>query len=799
MRRYITAVWLVISFMVNSQNCKNLVSGKVTDLHDGSMLSGATLVVLETGQSTLSDFDGSYQLTDLCQGQNYSVKVIHPACETMTFKLKVSGNLNRDFKLEHHIEELNEIIVSGKAYENQSSSVFENKLSTETLERFSTASLGDALKSLSGVSSLNKGNGIVKPIINGLHSSRIIMINNGVRMQDQEWGKEHAPNIDINAVGKLTLVKSASALQYGGDAMGGIIIAEGLKIPVKDSLFGKTSISAASNGRGGVFTSQLTKSTKNGWYGTLQGTVKRFGDVESSAYIMSNTGLFEKDLSFRLGLNRFGYGLEAYYAYYNTEIGILRSSHAHGAADQIRAINSNVPLVVRDFTYDIGYPKQDVTHQLGRIKAFKNLNSSSKLSLQYDFQRNQRFEYDIRVGDDRDTPALDLELDTHTALLDFKGDFETFDLKAGIMGRYQNNFADPDTGIRRLIPDYKKYDFGIYGVLDYPINKQWQLEAGLRFDYAYKNVFKYYRNTFWEDRGYDVLFPELVVEQVGSQVLTNPKLEFNNLSATLGFKYEIDENSTLFFNHAMASRAPNASELFSEGLHHAIARIELGDLRFNSEVGHKTAITYELSNEKFNLTLNPFINNIQDFILIEPTGIRQTIRGNFQVWEYRQTNAQLLGVDLDAIFKINDNFKLSHQLSLVKGYDRTKDLPLINMPPVTTKNEISYANKKLNHLKIALQSEYVFAQNEYPETNFDVYLPVSETTETVDVSTPPAAYHLLNLNASMDFKMTNTSSLTVGLGIANLLNTSYRNYLNLLRFYSDDLGRNFLLNLKFNY
>ena len=91
------------------------------------MLSGATLVVLETGQSTLSDFDGSYKLNDLCQGQNYSVKVTHAACETMTFKLKVSRNLNRDFKLEHHIEELNEIIVSGKAYENQSSSVFENK------------------------------------------------------------------------------------------------------------------------------------------------------------------------------------------------------------------------------------------------------------------------------------------------------------------------------------------------------------------------------------------------------------------------------------------------------------------------------------------------------------------------------------------------------------------------------------------------------------------------------------------------------------------------------------------------
>jgi iron complex outermembrane receptor protein len=121
------------------------------------------------------------------------------------------------------------------------------------------------------------------------------------------------------------------------------------------------------------------------------------------------------------------------------------------------------------------------------------------------------------------------------------------------------------------------------------------------------------------------------------------------------------------------------------------------------------------------------------------------------------------------------------------------------MPPVSTKNKISYNNKKLNNLKIFLESEYVFTQNEYPDNNFEVYIPTLETTQTLDVSTPPDSYHLLNLNTSMDFKTSKTSSLTVGLGINNLLNTSYRNYLNLLRFYSDDLGRNFLLNLKFNY
>ena len=447
MRKYYVAILLIISGLANSQDCKYSLSGKVTDLHDGSLLSGVTLVFNEIDKTAQTDLDGRYDISNLCKGQ-YSIKLIHPSCESTTFKININGNTNRDFKLEHHIEELNEIIVKGNPYGDQGKSTYENKVSTETLEQYSTGSLGDALNSLSGISSLNKGNGIVKPIINGLHSSRIIMINNGVRMQDQEWGKEHAPNIDINAIERLTVIKNASALQYGGDAMGGIIIAEGFKVPVKDTLYGKTMISAGSNGRGGGITSKLTKSYKNGVYGTVQGTMKRFGDVEAADYVMSNTGLYEKDMSLRMGLNRFNYGIEGYYAYFNTELGILRSSHAHSAGDQIRSINSNIPLVVRNFTYDINYPKQDVTHKLTRIKGFKKFIGYGKLNFQYDFQNNRRFEYDIRVGNDRDKPALDLELKTHTILVDYITDYEFLNFKTGIMGRFQDNFANPDTGVR---------------------------------------------------------------------------------------------------------------------------------------------------------------------------------------------------------------------------------------------------------------------------------------------------------------------------------------------------------------
>ena len=171
----------------------------------------------------------------------------------------------------------------------------------------------------------------------------------------------------------------------------------------------------------------------------------------------------------------------------------------------------------------------------------------------------------------------------------------------------------------------------------------------------------------------------------------------------------------------------------------------------------------------------------------------------FKFLEYRQTNAQLIGVDVDASYPINKKLKLNHQFSLVKGYDRSRNEPLINMPPANFNNEIVYKNSEYNNLRISLQSAYVFRQNEFPNNNFDVYIPQTENYELVDFSTPPDSYHLLNFNSSIDFKTSKKTTLTAGLEISNLLNTSYRNYLSRLRLYADDLGRNYLLTLKLNY
>ena len=194
-------------------------------LNKGFILIGAIIDAEGLNEQIITDSNGAFSISNLCN-DSYYIQISHPFCLTKGFTIKVVGNTTKTFRLEHHLEELNEITIAGKAYNNKSKTIFENTISKEELERFSSGTLGDALNSLSGVSSLNTGNTVVKPIINGLHSSRVVIINNGVRMEDQEWGAEHAPNIDVNAVNKLTLIKGAGALQYSGDGIGGVIIAE---------------------------------------------------------------------------------------------------------------------------------------------------------------------------------------------------------------------------------------------------------------------------------------------------------------------------------------------------------------------------------------------------------------------------------------------------------------------------------------------------------------------------------------------------------------------------------------------
>ena len=723
--------------------------------------------------------------------------ISHEDCESLVQTVDIKKDTSRKIRLEHHLNELEEIMVISNN-RNNSRTLFENKISKEVLDDYNSRTLGEVLKTVTGVSSLNTGSYLSKPVINGLHSSRVILINNGVRLEDQEWGIEHAPSIDINSIDKISIIKGASALKYAGDAVGGVIIAESSREKLLDTVYGNATTNLQSNGRGGGVSTNFTKTISNGWYYRLQGTLKRMGDFETPDYVMTNTGFLEHNLSLKAGLNRIDHGFDIYYSLFSNRLGILRSSHAHTAIDIINAIENDIPHIIEDFSYDINIPRQKISHNLIKLRGFKNFDFG-KLSMRYDFQSNDRKEYDIRRGD-RTRPALDLNLQTHSIALDLESKFENnSNLKTGISARYQKNFPDPATGVKRIIPDYKKYDFSLYSVFDIELSNDWLLEAGMRYDFSHIDAYKYYRTSLWEARNYDELFPEFVVEDLGLNTLTNPKFDFHNISSNIGLKYSINNSENIFFNYSMSSRKPNPSELFSEGLHHSSARIEIGDLSFNSEVGHNFSLTYDSSNEKSSLVVNTFANFVDDFIYIIPVDLMPTIAGVFPYWEYKQEDAKLFGFDVKYDRQYFTNFFIGHQFSIIKGYERENDKPLINMPPVNLKNQISYSIPEMNNLNLSFESEYVFRQNEYPNNNFEVFIPTEDIYSTLDTSTPPGAYHLLNFASSIGFKSENGGNYKINLRIENLLNHHYKNYLNRLRYFTHEMGRNIMLSVSYNY
>jgi iron complex outermembrane receptor protein len=788
---------LLASAITIAQECRYVFKGQVVDFHDKSPLAKASIFINQIGRSAVTDAEGNFLFKGMCPG-TYQIQAAHSECQTLFLEVEIAGDTYEEILLEHHRVELEEVRVFGAPLADKTISAIEQSLEEENLEQFSGASLGDALKTISGVSSLNTGANIVKPAIHGLNGSRVLILNDGVRMQDMEWGDEHAPNIDINAANSVTVIKGASALKYGGDAIGGVIVLEQNNLAVKDTLFGKTLLTGLTNGRGGTITSELNKSYDNGVYLKGQASYKRLGDAEAPDYILSNTGIREVGASFQLGRKQLVWGWDVRYAFYNAEIAILRASHIGNVDDLIRSINSGEPEIIRDFTYDLQNPRQEVTHHLAKAKIYRRFEGLGRLNIQYDFQNNRRFEYDVRRGEADDRASIDLELQTHTLTTDFKLDAnEDYELQFGLLGRFQDNFANPATGVRRLIPDYERYDLGSFITGEYFLSELWTLEAGLRYDYNRIDAQKFYRVSRWEERGYDQDFADIIVEDLGTQYLTNPVFNYHNFSASAGIAYK-DENQNFRFNYALSQRAPNPSELFSGGLHHSAARIELGDLRIDQETSHKFSFSFEKGFDYWGFTIEPYANFIQDFVLLEPTGVEFTLRGAFPVWSFRQTDARLLGVDVAAYVDYTQNWRSDHRFSLVKGNDTDTDIPLINIPAANIVNQIAYTQPEWHNLQISLESQYVFRQNETPD-DIIVFSPEQQQNVLLEINTAPEAYHLLNLNSRLSFPLGGRTQLTTALSVNNLLDTSFRDYLNRQRFFADDLGRNIILQLKLNY
>lgn len=786
-------------FSIWGQSCDLAIAGNINDLHDGSPVYGALIKIENSDIFTQTDERGRYLLQGVCFGDLLLI-VEHPQCNSLKRRIFIEADKVIDFELEHHINELDEIIISDDALKQINLSANESRLDVNKINRFSSKSLADALNSFTGVSSLKTGNSIAKPMIHGMYGSRIGIIVNGIRLRDQEWGADHAPNIDLNAFENVQLIKGASALKYGGDMVGGVIILSPPKIELKDTLIGKTIVNLNQNGRGAFLSSDLRKTYSNGYYLKAQASGKRYGDIEAPNYILSNTGLKEVNFSFKFGRTRIIKGWEVNYSKFKNETGILRSAHIGNIQDLIRALKSKKPLRIEPFTYNIGSPKQQGIHHNIQFTVFNQFNNQAKWQWDYNYQVNQRKEFDIRRGNRSNKAAIDLKLQSHSLIgsLKWRKDI-SWNYEFGTNGLIQDNFSNPKTGIKRLIPDYLSYQLGSFFTGSYKPNNSFSWDWGFRVDRVTWDVKKYYNTSDWQTRNYQNVFSDFVVQDYGTQILVNPKLNFINWSAQTGIIYILGNHFRSNFSYILSQRSPNASEMFSDGLHHSLATIEYGNLFLNKEISHKFLMSFSRDRGIFKGSFEPYFSNIKDYIFIAPKSLKQTIRGAFPVWEYDSTNVLLWGIDSSIEIRLMNKMSLELNASYIYAHDKINNKPLISIPPFNTFQKFKYKFK--NGFDIELSNRYVLSQNRFPNNNFLINsIQDGEITEDiVDISSPPKGYQYLDFSFSFPFNINEGLNTSIRFMIDNLTNTKYRDYLNRMRYYSDEIGLNAKFQLIMSY
>ena len=780
-----------------AQECNGAFTGRVLDKGNQPLI-GAAIMLSNNQKGTITNAAGNFHFDRLCKGV-YSVKVQYLGYETLEFEITVDGAVSRILHLKEDIRQLQEVVVEDELQHIEHAHNLAT-LNAKQLAESAGKSLGESLKEIPGVNTIQTGPGIFKPVIHGVHSQRVLILNHGIRQEGQQWGAEHAPEIDPFIASDVSVIKDASSIKYGTDAIGGVIVVNPAPLPEGAGIGGSLNMIGQSNGRSGTVSGMIEGGLKNleGWGWRVQGTAKRSGDFHTPSYSLTNTGIRELNFSGSAGYHNQHFGFEVFFSHFNSELGILKGTSIGNQNDLEEAMERSIPLYTSSFSYTIGEPRQEVEHNLLKLSAHVK-TKRGEIRLQYGFQNNQRKEFDLRIGDLSNTPELNLLLNTHTIEAEWETvRSEKWSVSTGATGMFQQNRKVDGTQRVPFIPDFNNISAGLFGVTKVYLN-QWTIDVGARYDYKYYSVAGYdYKNSLFQST-----------------------LQFNNVSATAGATVGIKQNGTLNLNISSAWRPPHVAELYSVGTHQSAAANEYGfllndstnevldidDVSFKTEQALKFVGTYQHRWSKFTLEMTPYVNYIYNYIYLRPTGISQNVRGTYAYFRYTQTDALFIGADLSGVWRLHPFVKVTPKVSLLRASDARNDDYLVFIPSNWYEIAIRYDRPTLGTLKnffIESKTRYVSRQNRTPrvvtvkEINdaMDEGIdPFENDDSNFDFMEAPSGYFLWNAAAGVSIKGEKTQ-YDFRIGAENILNTTYREYTNRFRYYADDLGSNFIISVK---
>ncbi len=602
-------------------------------------------------------------------------------------------------------------------------------ISNAALQTFQSTNIIDAISRQPGVSQITTGSGISKPVIRGLGYNRVLVVNNGIRQEGQQWGDEHGIEIDGNAVGSIEIMKGPASLIYGSDAMAGVIIMN--ESPIMS--LGKMHVEAMGEYQtnNGLANYSLNyKGNHNGFIWDCRWSQKFAHDYHAPQDgIVPNTGFKENAISGMVGLNKkWGYSrIKASFYNLTPEMTEVEDDYEEGSND-----------------YSIEAPFQKVRHTKV-ISDNRFYLKKGYLNALIGYQQNRRQEYE-----DADECELDFDLKTITYDLRYVlPEWKNFKFNYGIGGMQQ---ASRNLGEEFLIPEYNLFDVGMYITAHRSVYSNLHISGGIRYDRRNLHSFS--------------LFDE------GEERFQDFKRNFGAFSGSIGVIYNLNSKIDVKANVSHGYRAPNISELGCNGKHEGTFRYEQGNASLNPEHSWQVDAGIDFSSERVSASLSLFANRIGNYIYIK--GCNKKI-DDTPVFQYTSGDARVLGGEAMLKIYLLKHLYFENTFSIVDAQLLSKTdgkyLPFIPAPRLvsTLHYDIPVHSNRVKNFFVEVESDFNLKQDHIMSEN--------------DTETPTAAYVVLDATIGIDIHRKNGAKLCyVGLNATNLLNTAYQSHLSRLKY-----------------
>ncbi len=777
--------------MAQQTSCALNVHGNVTLSASGLPASSATIYIPRLQKKTLADSAGKFYIENICHG-GLQLKITYEGYKTIDTIIQIENhNMVLSFSLSNAAKELKAVNIVGEVIrKDQITTAVKTTLSGQALDQTRGLSLGESLKGITGVNTIQNGPSISKPVIHGLYSNRILIMNNGVRQEGQQWGNDHAPEIDPFIATKVTVIKGAASIRYGSDAIGGVVSVEPKDMPKELGADGDINIVGLANGQVGVASGMiedaLATNKLKGLSWRLQGTVKQAGNAMAPHYDIGNTAFKEDDYSATVNYEKPHFGGQLYYSRFDTKIGIADAS-VIGSGQDFLSIPAE-PSVKAGFTYNVKRPYQSVNHQLVKANGFINLSPNmGKIEAVYAFQNDIRKEYDASPSTNSNTsntdkiPDLNLRLNTST--LDLIWEYPP--IKNKIKGSIGFNFIrhgnlEQGTSYLQLIPNFVDYGGGIFAIEKWEIKKL-IVEGGLRYDYRWLQAY---------------------MDNPANLVEEEPIHKWQNATVNLGATYRFSNQFSGTLNFGSAWRPPTVLELYADGVHQSAAAWERGDSMLSLERAYNTSIAFRYTSTNFNAEIGTYVNYFKNYIYAKPDSLpAYTITGQYPAFDYTGVkNALFKGLDLSFTYTFLKRFSLTSKTTIIRARNLDLKQWLINVPADRFDNSIKYTIPFLGKIKGFYLNVSNLVVSRQVRVSPLLTVPSGEVLTKPEqvynkLINPPAGYMLWGADAGCSMPLGH-QYIEVSFSVTNLTNTVYRDYLDEFRYYVDALGRNFILRIK---